>query len=136
MSDKSEAVIHKALESLAKASPNSVVGDLMMLFPDDMVIKIISSFSGEIVKIPKVETVWRTYRNTVVRETLDTKNDRPNRDRLAAYFGISTEHVSKIYREERAKHERTTRSTVRRSARVAYRSMFDDMIKDARAALR
>lgn len=129
-------IVHDALKSISTVFPNSVVGDLMMIFPDDVVMKFISAFSGLIIHVPKVETVWKTYRNAVIKETLDVKNDRVNRDRLAAYFGISAGQVSDIYSGMKRRGGRIHKETVKRTAQVIYRSKFDSMLKDARRALR
>ena len=134
--DKKQAIVHKALESYSVAFPNSVIGDLMMMFPDDVVIKMIATFSGENVKFPHVESIWIYYRNAVVVETLNLKNDKPTRQRLAAYFGVSASYVARIYREERDRHPLHKRSAVRRTVRTAYRNLFDGMMKDAKETLR
>lgn len=131
-----EEIIHDALKATAANLPNSIVGDLMMLFPDDIVLKFLNAFSGMVVSVPKVESVWRTYRNQVICETLSVKNDKATRERLASYFGISNDKVTRIYTETKNQKKRPARSSIHRAAVIAYRSRFDDIIKDARSALK
>lgn len=131
-----EEIIHEALKATAANLPNSIVGDLMMLFPDDVVLRFLNSFSGMVLSVPKVESVWRIYRNQVVCDTLAAKNDRPTRERLASYFGISVDKISRIYAENKNLKKRPARSSVHRAAVVAYRSKFNDIVNDARSALK
>lgn len=133
---KKRRMLSRALSVFTETFPNSVVGDLMMIFPDDIVLKVITCFSGEKVKFPKVETVWKSYRNEIIRQTLDVKRDRQTILRLANYFGISEEHIRYVHRQERQRAQRRKKSSVRRAARVAYRDVFEEMIKEAKEALK
>lgn len=131
-----DALVQEALQTFCANFPDSVVGDLMMLFPDDVVLKIITTFSGETVKIPKVETVWRGYRDAIIADTLRVKDDKATRQRLAAYFGITLDRVNRVYSAVSQRRQRKKRHSIRRSAAAAYRNVFDEMVKEARQALR
>lgn len=131
-----ETIVQEALQTFCANFPDSVVGDLMMLFPNDVVLKIITTFSGEVLKVPKVESVWRGYRDAIIADTLSTKDDKATRQRLASYFGITVDRVNRIYISTTQRRQRKRRHTIRRSAAVAYRNVFDDMVKEARQALR
>jgi hypothetical protein len=131
-----EALVQEALQAFCSNFPDSVVGDLMMLFPDDVVLKIITTFSGETIKVPKVETVWRGYRDAIITDTLRVKDDKATRQRLAAYFGITVDRVNRVYNNVSQRRTRKKRNSIRRSAAAAYRNVFDEMVKEARQALR
>jgi len=131
-----ESLVQEALQAFCSNFPDSVVGDLMMLFPDDVVLKIITTFSGETIKVPKVETVWRGYRDAIIADTLRVKDDKSNRQRLASYFGITVDRVNRIHASTSQRRARKRHHSIRRSAAAAYRNVFDEMVKEARQALR
>jgi hypothetical protein len=136
-SGKREEVLRAALESFSERSPNSVVGDLMMLFPDEVVLKILICFGGEKVSFPKVDRVWAAYRNRTISGYLSLKNDRATRHRVASHFGISPETAQKIFlREQSRRGGRKEEGSTRRSAERAYKSLFDEMVSDVRDTLK
>lgn len=130
-----EKIIHDALSVTAQSLPNSVVGDLMMVFPDEIVMKFLISFSGMTITVPKIDKMWSLYRNYVIYSTLSVKNDKASRNRMAAYFGISNIKVSRIFFNYKvAEKKRLPRQAINRAVQVACRSKFEELLKDAQEA--
>jgi hypothetical protein len=131
----SEKLFLKALLSMAESSPSSVLGDLFMLFPKDVVVKLVVTFAGDKIEFPKLETVWNTYRANVIVSTLRAKNDAQTRQKLARYFGISTRKVSEIFCSYKVKEKKVTDKLLTKSVRRAYRYQLDELLKDVKNAL-
>lgn len=115
--------IETALVAAAKDFPNSVIADLMMYFPQDTVLKLITIFSGQRLRFPKIETIWSSYRNKTIKTTLDIKNSRVARDQLALFFGISAEKVVRIYsymKQRENKKPKIRTKTVEETAKRIY----------------
>lgn len=114
--------IETALTAAAKDFPNSVIADLMMYFPQDTVLKLITIFSGQRLRFPKIETIWSSYRNKTIKATLDIKNNRVARDQLALFFGISAEKVVRLYfymkQREKKKPQVRTKTVVGTAKRI------------------
>jgi len=87
----------EAVEIFAKRFPNSFIADLLLYFDKETILQIIELYSGRVVKIPTIKSVWVNYRNQKIKSILDKKNSRKNRELLAETFGLSVEHVSWIY---------------------------------------
>ena len=121
MSEK--GIVRAALESYSSDFPDSVIGDLMMLFPDDIVLKILTCFSGEAVSFPKVDKIWKSYRDSVIHETLGVRNTQQQQRQLSEYFGIPVSRVLEIFRREETKRGTRSKDSVERAARVACRSI-------------
>jgi len=128
---KKDDLIQDALESAAEAFPNSIIADLLSHFPPKIVMEFIEIYSGQYLKIPKVDTVWRSYRNKIIRETLDLKNTSVVRRRLSEYFGIPLGRVSSIYRDEKNKKRKYRKSSMEKSLQRIYakesKKAFEDM---------
>jgi len=132
---KAEKVFLDAMISVAETHPTSVLGDLLMLFPPEVAVKLVETFAGDTISFPKLNTIWKTYRSKVIRNTLSAKNDSLTRQKLAAYFGISTNKVSEIYHGEKEKVKQVSDSLLAKSARRLYRHDLDQLLKDVKIAL-
>lgn len=128
-------ILVKAIEATAVEYPNSVVGDLLMLFPQDVVMKLLVTFAGEQVTFPKLDTIWRSYRNKVIYDTLKIKNTRDTRSQLGITFGISDDKVSRVFSYEKTKRTNISPTTLERSAKRAYQSNLEDLMKDVKVCL-
>jgi len=132
MSQKSNTTVKEALTALVADFPNSVVADLLTHFSAEVVIELIQIYSGQAIFIPKVESVWRSYRNKVIQDTLDLRNTLVERKQLANFFGITHQHVAAIYSRERKQRKvsrRTTRLTAKRVYADEMRATFEE-VKD------
>lgn len=125
----------KALKATAEEYPNSVVGDLLMLFPYDVVMKLLVTFAGEQIVFPKLDTIWRSYRNRVIFNTLTTRNTKELRVRIGATFGISEEKVARIYFYEKTKRQHVPKSTLERSAKRMYQSNLEVLMHEVKDSL-
>lgn len=134
-----DEVIDAALKAAAKDFPNSIVADLMMYFPQKTVLKLLTIFSGQMIRFPKIETVWNSYRNKTIKLTLDIKNDRITRDQLALFFGISANWVSDIYRymkrKEGKKKPRIRAKTVEKTTKRIYMMEQGELMKEFKEVL-
>lgn len=132
-------ILEAALASTAKDFPNSVVADLMMYFPQKTVLKIITIFSGQYVRFPRVGTIWQSYRNKIIKEALGAKNTRVVREQLAMFFGISSARVSRIYHHEMKKEgkpkPRMRVKTIRKTARRIYAMEQAELLKEFKDVL-
>jgi len=132
---KAEKIFLDAMISVAEVYPTSVLGDLLMLFPHDVAVKLVVTFAGDTISFPKLDTIWKTYRSKVIRNSLLEKNSTVTRQHLAAYFGISTKKVSEIFYAEKDKEKKVTDSLLAKSARRTYRHELDNLMKDVKSAL-
>lgn len=132
----SEPLFIAAIECMAKNSPNSVLGDLLAILPKDSVVKLVESFSGEYIKVPKIDAIWAAYRNNIIRESLDNSNTRVVRRKLAEYFGITPEVVCKIYQQVKAKQNKLSPEKSEESIRRIVASKHEDVLSGFREALR
>ena len=132
-------ILEAALASTAKDFPNSVVADLMMYFPQKFVLKLITMFSGQRVWFPKVETIWKSYRNKIIKEALDAKNTKVVREQLAVFFGISSKRVSDVYHEMKRKEKKPKpkvyTKTIRKTARRIYAMEQAELLKEFKDVL-
>lgn len=106
-----------------------------MLFPQDVVMKLLVTFAGEQVTFPKLDTIWRSYRNKVIYDTLKIKNTRDTRSQLGITFGISDDKVSRVFSYEKTKRTNISPTTLERSAKRAYQSNLEDLMKDVKVCL-
>jgi len=133
---KAEKLFLRAMEAVAETSPTSILGDLLMLFPADVAVKLIVTFAGETVNFPNLDVIWRSYRAKVIRSALNAKNSSAERARLAAYFCISTEKVSQIYSHERSKErKRVTDFQLVKTAKRVYRNQLSGLFEGVRMSL-
>lgn len=132
---KAEKIFLEAMVSVAETYPTSVLGDLLMLFPPEVSVKLVVTFAGDTVSFPKLDTIWKTYRSKVIRNSLVAKNDSVTRTRLAHYFGVSTRKVSEIFHAEKDKERKVTDTLLAKSARRVYRHELDNLLKDVKDAL-
>ena len=99
----------EALRALVADHPESIVASLLMHFSSTVVMDLIHLYSGKALQIPNANSVMRSYRNKVIRDAIDTNNDRQTRERLATFFKLTPAHVSDIYREAKKRHQPTSR---------------------------
>jgi len=125
----------QALEALIVDYPNSVVASLMTHFSPEIVIDFIQIYSGQQISVPKVESVWKSYRNRVICETLSVKNDKNTREKLAVFFGISSSWVSMIYSDEKKKRRVVGSRTIQLAAKRVHMDEMRRTLKDAKDIL-
>lgn len=125
----------QALEALILDYPNSAVAGLMTHFSPEIVIDFIQIYSGQQINVPKVESVWRSYRNRVICETLDIQNDKSTRDQLAVFFGISPSYIPVIYSNEKKKRHVISFRTIQSAAKRVHVDEMRETLKDAKAIL-
>ena len=131
----SKDLFKEALLLSAKEIPNSSIGDLLAILPESYVLLLVESFSGECIKIPKVETIWRIYRNRIIKDTLDQKDTMVVRQKLAEYFGISCDTVKQAYSWEKSRVSRLQNSHVGRSIKRIVASKQEEILQKFRKAL-
>ena len=125
----------QALEALILDYPNSAVAGLMTHFSPEIVIDFIQIYSGQQINVPKVESVWRSYRNKVICETLSVKNDKSTREQLAVFFGISPSYIPVIYSNETKKRQAVSFRTIQSAAKRVHVDEMRETLKDAKAIL-
>jgi len=129
-STTSTELFKESVRAMALQHPNSIIADLLTHFSPKIVMEIIQIYSGQQLVIPRIESVWRSYRNKVVRDTLDMRNTLSEREQLAGFFGTSSQYISVIYSNEKKKHPvvstRTTTSVAERVYRDKVRGAFKD----------
>jgi len=127
-------VFEAALKAHVSDFPNSIVASLMLHFPSEVVINIVRVYSGRTLTIPGIKTVWRSYRNRIIRDRLDLENTSATRQKLATFFTISVNHVSDIYRKE-IKNRRIGGPTLRAVTKRVYADELGKVLEDARKIL-
>ena len=132
---KEQDLFKNAVIAMAKDVPNSVLADLLSILSEDSVVKIVEGFSGEDLKIPRIEDVWRIYRNKIIKDTLSKKNSKLIKQRLSEHFGIGTDAIQQIYNSERVKEYRIRPKVVDRSIKRIVASKQEDVLKKFREAL-
>jgi hypothetical protein len=132
---KSEDLFFKAIEASAVDNPNSVVCDLMTLFDKDVVSKLLVTFSGEQIFFPKIESIWASYRNQVIFNTLSAKCDIQTKRFLARQFDVSVDRITRIFYDTKGKASSVKPVTIRKFQGRVYRSKFQKLMKDSRDAL-
>lgn len=132
-----DRTFQEILELTAEDFPNSVITDLLRDFPADFVIRFIEIYSGQTFRVPRVETIWKNYRNKVIKETLDKKDTKEVRKQLAGYFGITLEQLSQIYYYEREKQQKVkiNERKMRDSVKRIFRKEVKKTIKDTKEIL-
>ena len=87
----------EAIEAFVRDFPSSVITELLIHFDKKTVVDFISIYSGRVISIPSVNSIWISYRNRVIKEVLSKENSRARRLMLAERFGLLPEDVSRIY---------------------------------------
>lgn len=128
-------LLAKALEATAEEYPNSVVGDLLMLFPHEVVMTLLVTFAGEQIVFPKLDVIWRSYRNRVIFNALSARNTKEIRTRLGLTFGLAEDKVAKIFFYEKTKRNRVHKGTLERSAKRMYQGNLEILMKDVKQSL-
>jgi len=131
----SKYLFKEAVLLVAKEVPNSSIGDLLAVLPESCVLALVESFSGECIKIPKVETIWRVYRNRIIKDTLDQKDTIVIRQKLAEYFGISRDTVNQAYSWEKHRASRLQTRHVNKSIKRIVASKQEEILQKFRNAL-
>lgn len=117
---RSTKKFEKALRVSAQSHPDSLLADLLAHFGIDIVIKLVQIYSGQHLKVPGKNEIWKIYRNKIIRHELDHQDNRKKRVKLARSFGISLSHISAILRKERKDHPKATPINVNAIARHIY----------------
>lgn len=126
-----EQLLKTAVESLASEFPNSIVADLLVHFPHAVVFKLIEIYSGRTLRIPRTESVWRSYRNKVIYDALTAENILAVRRQLSEFFGISPNHVRSIYTYEKNRKMRTLKKrSTERSAKLVYKGRMGKFFEE------
>ncbi len=128
-------LFHDALHSAAEEYPNTILADLLTQFSIEQVVKFIIYFSGQTIKIPTVDKVWKGYRNHIIFDTLNARDTAFERKRLAKYFGISLSSVSIILSNEKRKEHKLTDKTVRLSAKRTYDTEMKESLDELKTVL-
>ena len=123
-------VVKEMLFATAEERPNSVIVDLLAHFTPEVIMKLIELYSGEQLTFPKIDTIWKHYRNKIIRDTLDVKNTQEIRKQLANYFKISHKRVNDIYREEKLKVRKVGTRFLKGAAKRIYIDKSSDTLKD------
>jgi hypothetical protein len=124
---------HEALDALAEQFPSSTVADLLTHFDKDTVLKLMVLYGGSVVRLPQVKTIWTSYRNKIIVETLDTRNDKVTRAQLAEYFGISNIDVSTVYSKAKQTKKYLSNAQVKRIVETIYRKNVEKFHKEMKA---
>jgi hypothetical protein len=92
-----DEIVKEGLFAYISQFPNSIVGDLLTHFytkkswkPQEIILQFLTLYGGRQLDIPKVDSIWRSYRDKVVIDTLLVKNTKVARQQLAEYFGVSS----------------------------------------------
>jgi len=117
---ESNKVFRRALRINVVNDPDSILGDLMAHFEDDIVIKLIRMYSNKLIKFPDVNDIWRVYRDKIIRNELDKEDNSQRRKDLAKFFRISLSHVSAIFHKERREHPNADKLDVENSIKHIY----------------
>ncbi len=129
---KSKAeLIKQALEALSEDYPNSIISDMLYHFPKDVVLQFLILYNGRRIIVPQVETIWKSYRNKIIFDTLVVNNSKVARQQLAEYFKVLESTVSKIFhRECNRLSPRLTQATLGKIAQVIYNKEVQNLHKD------
>jgi len=87
----------EAIKAFVRDFPSSVITELLIHFDKKTVVEFISVYSGRVISIPSINSIWISYRNRVIKETLSKENSKATRLMLAERFGLLPEDVSRIY---------------------------------------
>lgn len=128
MISKKTTISKEALELASELFPNSILGDLLINFPTDFAVKFITIFSGRFIYMPKVETIYRLYRNKTIKDKLENNDVVEVRQYLSNFFGITMKRVSEIYHQEK-KRKRKGRKIDAKSIKRISDAVFRDEIR-------
>jgi len=128
MTKNKEDTKFQAIKSFTSIHPNTILIDLMITFPSEIVTKFIELFGGEVIYVPSWKGIWSTYRNIIIIEALNLKNNKETRQWLAKNFGLPTWKISNIFSATkfRKKHlvtEKKINSILRRIFRQKQREI-------------
>jgi len=128
-----DALKHKALDVLADEFPNSIVADLLTHFDKPTVLKLLVLYGGRQLSIPKTDSIWTSYRNKVIVDNLDVKNDRVARHQLAEYFGITDNDVSMVFSKAKQRKKYLSNKQVQYVVDTIYRKNVERFHKEMKA---
>lgn len=133
--DKKEypEINEESLEIAAEHFPDSIIPDLLMNFPAKVVVKFIVAFSGQRITVPRIESVWRCYRNKLIKKRLDENNSAEIRRELAFRFGITENGVRLAYEREcerEKKRAKISGKTIERVTSGVFVAEAKEAIKD------
>jgi len=118
---------------VADEFPNSIVADMLTHFDKDTVLQILVLYGGRQLRIPKVDSIWSSYRNKQIMDTLNRRNDRVSRHQLAEYFGISESTVSDLFNKAKQRNKYLSNTQVRRVVDTIYRKYVEKFHKEMKA---
>jgi len=97
MTAEESRIKDEAIEAFVRDFPSSVITELLVHFDKKTVVEFINIYSGKVISIPSVNSIWISYRNRVIKEVLSKENSKAMRLMLAERFGLLPEDVSRIY---------------------------------------
>ncbi len=134
-------LLYDAIVEYTKETSDSLLGDLLMLFDRDVVIKLLITFSGEAVHFPKLDSIWKKYAASTIYSVLSVKDTQTQREQLARYFGLSLTQVADIYRyqkklrqlksarQKRNKKDKDIKKTAERVYKNSSKELFSQLRK-------
>lgn len=132
-----DEIVKEGLFAYISEFPNSIVGDLLSHFytkeswaPQEIILQLLTLYSGSQLTIPKVESIWRSYRDKVVVETLLIKNTQVSRQQLAAYFGVRADIIYNICFKARQKNVHLSDSAIDKMVETVYRKNKEILHKE------
>ena len=124
-----EVFISEGLQAYADKFPNSVVVDLIANFDKEMVLKFLILYGGRQISVPKVDGIWRNYRDQVIEQTLDVKNNRVVRKKLSEYFKVMPRVITDSYARSKYVAKRLSTDAIDRVIETVYRKNTEKLRK-------
>lgn len=112
---------YKALSALADDYPSGVVVDMLTHFDKKTVLKLLVLYGGKRLSLPSVQKIWVSYRNKIIVDNLDIRNDRVARVQLAQYFGVSEDTVRWVYNNAKQKKRYLSNTQVKNVIDTIYK---------------
>jgi len=121
--------ISEGLQAYADKFPNSVVVDLIANFDKEIVLKFLIFYGGRQISFPKVDGIWRNYRDQVIEQTLDVKNNRAIRKQLSEYFKVTPSIITDSYARSKYIVKKLSTDAIDRVIETTYRKNTEKLRK-------
>lgn len=121
------------LNDLGSKYPDSFVVDMLTNFSVDVVLKFMTLYSGRTLSVPKIDFIWKSYRNKIIIKTLLVENNKVIRLQLAEYFGISPNTVRGIFYKYRNNTIRITNESIIKVVETIFRKNSEKFNKRMKA---
>jgi len=127
-------IIKESLSEVQSRYPDSIIADLLTHFDQDTVLKLMILYNGRTICFPKIDTMWKTFRNKIIVDALSILNNHTNVKQLAHYFGIPEYTIRNIYYSQRNRlpSMKLTSTTVGKIVETIYRKNVEKFNKDMR----